>query len=143
MKLSTRARYGMRALVAVARNGNATITAEALAKRTGVSKKYLDAILGKLKRAGILEAERGAGGGYRLARAPARVSCADVVDALDEGIDLVPCVSDERACERSARCPTRPAWRAAALAVREALDRVRLADLAGAPAEEAETLHSI
>ena len=68
MKLSTRARYGLRAITAIAQHPNEFTTSELVAGEEEVSKKYLDSILGCLREAGMLDAARGLRGGYRLAR---------------------------------------------------------------------------
>jgi Rrf2 family protein len=86
MKLSTRSRYGLRALTALARHEGQVVPAETLAAEEGVSKKYLDSILAALRRAGLLESIHGAAGGYRLARPAKELTAADVVGALEEGL---------------------------------------------------------
>ena len=138
MKLSTRARYGLRAMTAIARRTGAFTTSEFLADEEDVSKKYLDAILGCLRKAGLLEAVRGTHGGYRLARPAETITAADVVEALEGRLASVPCVEDASLCRRASRCPTRPVWRAASGAVRRVLDELTLAELASR-ATEAET----
>lgn len=145
MKLSTRARYGLRAMTAIARRPGAFVTSEFVAGEEDVSKKYLDAILGSLREAGLLEAARGLRGGYRLARPARTITAAQVVEALEGGFAIVPCTDDASLCERASRCPTRPVWRAASDAVRKALDGLTLAELASrAPAvETAEATYSI
>ena len=137
MKLSTRARYGLRAMAEIARRPGEFTTSEAVAKAEGLSKKYLDTILGQLREAGLLEAVRGMHGGYRLTRLPEAITAAHVVEALEGGLAIVPCADDASLCERASRCPTRPVWRAASDAVRKALDELTLAELAsGSPEVE-------
>jgi len=130
MRLSTRSRYGLRAAIMVARRPEAFTTSERIAAEQEVSKKYLDAILGDLREVGILEAVRGVKGGYALARSPDEISAADVVEALEGTIALVPCVEKASRCTRSPRCPARTAWRMASQAVRGVLSGLTLADLA-------------
>lgn len=129
MRLSTRSRYGIRALAAMAARDSGQATSDSLAAEAAVSKKYLDAILARMRKAGIVEAVRGAGGGYAFARPPGRITCAEVVEAM-EGIDLVPCVSCAAACPRSGTCHARDVWLAAARAVRAALTSISIADIA-------------
>ena len=138
MRLSTRARYGLRALVSIARRPGAPSTSEAIAGTEDVSKKYLDEILGRLRAAGFLKSVRGANGGYLLASPPREILVGGVVEALEGGLAVVPCVEDASGCARAASCPTRPIWCAVSRNVREALNKTTLADLAGSvPAEEA------
>jgi len=145
MKLSTRARYGLRAMTAIARRPGTFTTSEFLADEEHLSKKYLDAILGCLRRAGLLEAVRGMHGGYRLARPARMITAAHIVEALEGGLAIAPCTDDASLCERASHCPTRPVWRAASDAVRKVLDELTLAELAsGAPeAETAEASYAI
>ncbi len=130
MRLSTRSRYGLRAVIRIARGQDELTTSEWIAKEEDVSKKYLDAILGDLREVGIVEAVRGVRGGYRLAREPGEISAADVVEALEGTVVLVPCVEDASVCARASRCPTRKVWSRASEAVRGALSALTLAELA-------------
>ncbi|MHC4201943.1 MAG: RrF2 family transcriptional regulator [Planctomycetota bacterium] len=145
MRLSTRARYGLRAMTAIARHRGTLVTSEIVAGEEGVSKKYLDSILARLREAGFLEAARGARGGYRLARPAGAVTAVEVVEALEGRIAIVPCVEDSSECDRTPRCPTREVWCAASDAVRDVLAALTLAELASRePAvEAAEATHSI
>ncbi len=145
MRLSTRARYGLRALVSIARRPGAPSTSEVIAETEDVSKKYLDGILGRLRAAGFLKSVRGTNGGYLLASPPREILVGGVVEVLEDGLAVVPCVKDASACERAASCPTRPVWCAVSRDLRKALNKTTLADLAGsAPAvETAEAMYSI
>jgi Rrf2 family iron-sulfur cluster assembly transcriptional regulator len=136
MRLSTRSRYGLRAMIAIARRRGEHVTGGALARETGISKKYLDSILHRLREAGFLSASRGAKGGYALARPAEEMSAADLVGTLEE-IALVPCVTRPDRCKRSGTCPTLVVWRAASEAVRSVLSNLTLSALArNDPAKE-------
>lgn len=130
MRLSTRSRYGLRAAIMIARRKDTFTTSEQIAREEEVSKKYLDTILGHLREVGILEAVRGVKGGYALARSPSEISAADVVEAFEGTVALVPCVEEASKCERALRCPTRRVWCMASQAVREVLSELMLAELA-------------
>ena len=130
MRLSTRARYGLRAAIMIARRKDTFTTSEHIAHEEEVSKKYLEAILGHLREVGILEAVRGVKGGYALARSPNEISAAEVVEALEGTVALVPCVEEASKCERASRCPTRRVWCMASHAVRDVLSKLMLAELA-------------
>ena len=80
MRLSTKARYGLRALVHVAHRGYAS--AQVIAEHQSIPSRYLEEIIGELRRAGLVVGKRGPRGGYRLARQPAEISLADVLQAL-------------------------------------------------------------
>ena len=84
MKLSTRSTYGMRALVELAlTSGRAPVSASAIAARQDLSVAYLEQLLHRLKRQGLVSSVRGPRGGYALAREPQRITMAHVVQVLD------------------------------------------------------------
>ena len=130
MRLSTRARYGLRALVALARSAGEPLSSDRLARSEEVSKKYLDHILARLRSAGIVESRRGWGGGYRLARPAADIKVSEVVRVLEGGFGVVPCVDDPAGCAKSGRCSAREVWCTVSAAVHEVLSGLTLAELA-------------
>lgn len=88
MKVSTRVEYGVIALVDIALyslDGNSVSTID-IAKREGISKKYLEQIFPLLKMAGLIKAQKGIGGGYTLAKKPESIKMSEVVNALDNSI---------------------------------------------------------
>lgn len=130
MRISTRSRYGLRALVSIARSDHTPVTADTLAACEDVSKKYLDRLLGMLRRAGLVNGTKGTGGGYTLAFPPERISVWDVVSVLEDDPCLVPCIDDPTVCSKSDSCPARHVWIAAAEAVKNTLCGMTLADIA-------------
>lgn len=80
MKLSTKARYGLRALCHVAHRGYAS--AHVIAEKQGIPSRYLEEIIGELRKAGFVVGKRGPRGGYRLARPPSEISVSDVLAVL-------------------------------------------------------------
>ncbi len=80
MRLSTKARYGVRALVHIAHRGYAS--AQAIAEQQAIPARYLEEIIGELRRAGLVVGKRGPRGGYRLARPPSEIVVAQVLSAL-------------------------------------------------------------
>ena len=80
MRLTTKARYGLRALVHVAHRGYAS--AQVIAEHQSIPSRYLEEIIGELRRAGLVVGKRGPRGGYKLARLPSEISLADVLAAL-------------------------------------------------------------
>ena len=111
MRVSTRARYGVRVLVSLVRLGGRErfVSTRHLARREGVSVKYLERILGLLRRAGIVETQEGRGGGVRLCRDVEDISVADVVCAVDGKWSVVDCLKE--GCPRQGVCPTQQVWR--------------------------------
>lgn len=130
MKISTRSRYGLRALLELALHyGQGPVMMQSIADSQGVSRKYLDSIFASLKTAGLVRSRRGVGGGHQLARDPKQVRLGDVMRALEGPLALVDCVGDAALCDRSHRCVTRDVWTEVGRAIEHVLDGVTLADL--------------
>jgi Rrf2 family transcriptional regulator, cysteine metabolism repressor len=129
MWVSTKAQYGMRALVEVALAGERPLSLKAVADRQGLPQQYLEQIFAVLRRGGFVESVRGAHGGYRVARPIDQVIVLEVVEALEGPIAPVVCLHDEGACDRVGHCTTEPLWREVDGAVRRVLASFTLADL--------------
>lgn len=131
MQISTRGRYGLRAMLELARGfGQPPLLMGTVAERQGLSRKYLHALLSALKSAGLVRSVRGTHGGFVLARPPAEIKLSEVLLALEGPLSLVDCVADGRACDRARGCPTRRVWQQLAEALENVLENVTLADLA-------------
>jgi Rrf2 family cysteine metabolism transcriptional repressor len=130
MHISTRGRYGLRAMFELARGfGQTPVLMSTVAERQALSRKYLHALLTSLRTAGLVRSVRGAGGGFVLTRPPAEIRLSEVLHALEGPLSLVGCVADPRACDRASRCPARRVWKQVADAVENVLDNVTLEDL--------------
>lgn len=131
MRISARADYAVRAALELAvRQGDGTVKAEEIATAQDIPHKFLEGILGDLRRAGVVCSRRGGGGGYRLAREAAAITVADVIRAVDGPIVSV---RGERPTELSYRGtaePLLPLWIALRANVRRVLEGVTIADLA-------------
>jgi Rrf2 family protein len=113
MKLSTRVRYGLRALVELADSQRGSpVLLDSVARRQGISRKYLDAIFARLKAAGLVTSSRGAGGGFLMARLPSEITVLDVYTGLEGPVVLVDCKTEDRHCGRDDVCPTAEVWAA-------------------------------
>lgn len=111
MKLSSRVRYGLRALVELADiQADTPVLLETVAQRQGLSRKYLDAIFARLKSAGLLRSSRGVGGGFLLGKPAAQITLAEVYQALEGPIQLADCLADATECSRRDSCPTVEVW---------------------------------
>ena len=131
MKLSTRTRYGTRALVELAWAWpDAPVSVRDMAKSQKLSVKYLENILVPLKSAGLVTAARGVKGGYKLTRAPEKVRLSDIYEVLEGSSAPVACVDDPESCPLRKDCPTRDVWCRLGQAVQDVLDGTTLADLA-------------
>lgn len=131
MKISTKGRYGLRAMIDLAASGvNGTpVLLSEIARRQGVSEKYLEHIFSALHKGGIVKAQRGRKGGYLLNRAPDRITLNDIVTVLEGPCDLVDCVNNTSACSRSDACVTRDVWGVLGSKIQEVLSSYTLASL--------------
>jgi len=117
MKLSTRGQYAVAAMADLARFSQAQgaskpVSLRDIALRQGISLTYLEQLFGKLRRHGLVFGQRGPGGGYRLAAAPAQTRVLDIMFAVDEPIKTTRCDGDrDHGCARDhARCLTHDLW---------------------------------
>jgi Rrf2 family iron-sulfur cluster assembly transcriptional regulator len=130
MKLSTRSRYGTRLMLDMAQHyHDGPIHLANVAKRQGISVKYLEQIIIPLKKADYIRSVRGPKGGHTLARAPEEITVGEIVALLEEGATFVECSDHDESCERSSTCLTRRLWKEAARAMFDKLHAVTLADV--------------
>ena len=109
MKLSSKTHYGLIACHILAKNYPDTpVSASALEGHIAVSGKYLEKIMRMLSKRGIVCANRGASGGYFLARAPKEISVGEIVRALEDDMEIIECVKDGGKCKC---CPSSGVWK--------------------------------
>jgi len=131
MRISARADYAVRAVLELAvRQGDAPVKAEKIAAVQDIPHKFLEGILGDLRRAGIVDSRRGGGGGYRLAREAAAITVADVIRAVDGPIVSVRGERPTGLSYTGSAQPLLPLWIALRANVRKILEGVTLSDLA-------------
>jgi Rrf2 family transcriptional regulator, iron-sulfur cluster assembly transcription factor len=129
MRLTTKGRFAVTAMIDVAMNGTrGPVTLAAVSERQRISLSYLEQLFGKLRRCGLVESVRGPGGGYNLARPAEQVSVADVILAVDEPIDATQCGGREN-CHDDRRCMTHELWTALNAHIFSFLRSVTLAQL--------------
>ncbi len=134
MKLSTKGRYGLRAIIDLAmhsKDGAASI--QSIAKRQGISENYLEQLMRLLRRAELIASVRGAGGGYRLAKNADEISVGDVLRALEGDLKPVDCGAMDGAggCQGSGSCVTKHVWSKLNNAIADAVDSIMLNELIG------------
>jgi len=130
MKLSTRGRYGLRALLDLAvHQGEGPILLKDIARRQEVSLPYLEHLIAPLIAAGLVKSTRGARGGVLLLKPPADIRLGEVVRVLEGPIAPVDCVNNPASCHRSASCVTRDIWVEMKEAMSQVLDSTTLQDL--------------
>lgn len=111
MKIPTKIRYGLRFLLDVAEHGaQGVVTLREASQRQNISQKYLWQVVAPLKSAGLIIAERGKDGGFRLARGPGEVTILDVYKAMEGECALVGCVASQEFCPRDEHCVVREIW---------------------------------
>jgi len=131
MLVSTRGRYALRAMVALAElNTNEYVTLKEIAEQQEISGKYLESILPALAKAGFLDGLRGKGGGYRLARAPGTFTVGSILKLLEGNFAPVACLEGTyNQCRRAQQCPTLPMWRKFQTMADEFFEGITIADL--------------
>ncbi|MDP2917793.1 MAG: Rrf2 family transcriptional regulator [Dehalococcoidia bacterium] len=130
MKLSTRARYGTRALLDLALYGSAEpVPLRAIAKRQQISLTYLEHVVTPLITSGILRSVRGSRGGVALARPAQEIKLLEVIHLLEGSTSPVECISDPSVCSHSRKCVTRDLWAELQEAMDHILEATTLADL--------------
>jgi len=131
MQLSTRTRYGCRALVELALNHqNGAMSLSEIANQQDISVKYLAQIFPPLKAAGLVRSIRGPRGGYTLARDPSDIRLSDIVHVLEGSLAPVECVDAPDLCRRSGACVTRNVWETLRDRMEDVLQSMTLSDLA-------------
>ena len=130
MKLSTKGRYGVRALLDIALNCEAgPVLLKDIARRQEISAQYLEHLISPLIKAGILRSLRGSRGGITLARSPEEVGLSQVVEILEGSVAPVECVDNPDICSRASSCVTRDVWMEMKAATMGVLEGITLKDL--------------
>lgn len=142
MKLSTKGRYGLRAVLDIALNSNddEAVALSTIAERQSISISYLEQLIAKLKKAGIVTSTRGAKGGYVLAKDPSILSVGEILRALEGNLDPVDCaeiIGGDSTCNASDVCVTKYVWKRISDSINNAVDSLMLSDLV----EESKTRH--
>ncbi len=136
MKLSTKGRYGLRALLDVALYAEEEpVSLRNISERQGISEAYLEQLMPKLKKAGLIESTRGAAGGYRLTRPASEISVGDVLRALEGELDAVDCPGlkekpdGEEGCTNADTCVTKYVWQQINESITKTVDGIKLGTL--------------
>jgi Rrf2 family protein len=130
MRLSTRSRYGLRALLDIANHdGGGPVRLKEIAARQGVSLSYLEHIVGPLVSRGIVRSTRGIGGGVSLGRPPEEIGLHEAVTVLEGPVLASDCVREPGVCPRAATCATRSLWVEMTEAMNAVLGSRTVADL--------------
>ena len=134
VKVSTKGRYGLKALIDIANgNENEPVSITSIASRQRISERYLEQLMSKLKKAGIINSIRGANGGYVLAKEAKDISVGDVLRALEGNLILVDCLgaNDEENCGFIDTCATKYVWKRISDSINQTVDEMKLNQLMG------------
>lgn len=130
MRLTTKGRYGMRLVLDIAQHeGGGPVSINEISQRQGVSAKYLERLVGDLRRAGFVRSQRGRDGGHVLAMSPESITVGAIVRALEGESFLLACCKNRHTCPRSGACLTRAIWIAADQAMYEKLNSVSVRNI--------------
>lgn len=132
MKLSTKSRYGLRALIDLALNSQTEpVSISSIAARQNISDRYLEQLIGKLKKAGLVDSVRGVQGGYRLSRPPQEISVGEVLRVLEGDMTPAECdaLEGEGAYEHAHMCTTKYVWKKINDSVQDAVDNIFIDEL--------------
>lgn len=129
MQVSTRGRYGLRAMVDIALHATeGPMSLRVIAERQDISESYLEQVFTSLRKTGLVRASRGSQGGYELSRPAGEIRVGEILRALEGPIVPVFCVGDSQ-CEREKYCITRSFWEELRDIINDFLDSVSLQDL--------------
>lgn len=131
VKLSTKGRYGLRALIDLALySEEEAVSIQSIANRQNISVSYLEQLVRKLKKEGLVTSVRGAQGGYKLAKPADKISVGDVLRAMEGSISAVSCGTGENVhCQGEDLCVTRYVWQRINASIQETVDSIMLDQL--------------
>lgn len=128
MKLSVKARYGLKVMCILAENyGNGIMPLTTIANKSQVTEPYLEKLFSLLKKAELVQSVRGANGGYELTKSPGDISVGEIVRALEDGLEIVDCINGK--CDQQKKCLTYSVWNKMYNAINDTLDGMSLASL--------------
>ncbi len=131
MKLSTKGRYGLRAMIDLAQySEQEAVSISSIAQRQNISESYLEQLVAKMKKAGLVISIRGAQGGYLLAKPASSISVGDILRALEGDLRAVECSAlSEKGCEGSDLCVTKYVWQRINESIARTVDEMMLDQL--------------
>jgi Rrf2 family protein len=127
MRVSTKSQYGLRAMIYLAKNKNRICPLKEISKKEGIPFDYLEKIISKLEKKGLVKAKKGVHGGYFLAKKPSEIKIGELIESLEEKPNLVKCL--RYFCPRSKRCSAKFFWQKLNKSINSTLNSVTLADL--------------
>jgi Rrf2 family cysteine metabolism transcriptional repressor len=131
MRFSTKSQYGLRAMVYLAKCKNKICPLKEISQEEEVSFDYLEKIISKLEKAGLIKAKKGVQGGYSLAKIPKRIKLGEIIRVLEGEIAPVNCIAKEKRfiCPRNKKCLTKSFWKKIQDSLNKILNSLTLEDL--------------
>lgn len=132
MKLSTKGRYGLRALIDLGQYSSQNpVSITSISGRQGISERYLEQLMGMLKKAGLVKSIRGASGGYVLTKELSDISVGDVLRALEGSLEPVECpgLNPDEGCKAADICVTKYVWKKINESINHTVDEIKLDQL--------------
>jgi len=133
MRLSTKSRYGVRAIFDIAYHSDGIETqVKDISRRQGISPRYIEQIFQKLKKGGIIGSKRGPSGGYFLNKKPEEITIGEIIKITEGDINPVICIDAKdrkKVCDKSGECVTQFIWKEAGKRLKEYFDSVTIEDL--------------
>ncbi|MBW1972212.1 MAG: hypothetical protein DRG20_04815 [Deltaproteobacteria bacterium] len=130
MQISTRTRYGLRALLDISlHSSNRPVLLKEIVERQSVSKAYLEQLILSLQSAGLIRSIRGKKGGFLLAKPPTEIKMSEVIKTLERSFSFVECVDHQNICPRNDHCVAQMLWRRVTNLIRKELENITLDDL--------------
>ena len=121
MKISTKGRYGIKAMLELALvYEKELISVRTISKKHNISELYLEQIFSVLRKAQLVKSIRGAKGGYSLARLPKDITIKNIMDALEGPLNISDCIKEDANCDNLDRCATRVLW----VKIRDSIDEI-------------------
>lgn len=129
MKLSTKGRYGVRAMAELAAHyGGAPISIKTISKEQNLSEYYLEQLFSPLRRANVIRSIRGAQGGYVLCKAPSEITVGDIMTILEGPIEIADCI-DGYTCDSEHSCATKFVWEKIKSSIDDVMNSISLQDI--------------
>jgi len=133
LRISTKSQYGLRTMVYLAKHRDKISSLNLISEKEGISFDYLEKIISKLEKTGLIKAKKGVQGGYFLAKSPKRIKIGDIIRALEGDTVLVKCIAPIRKrgyrCPRERKCLTKNFWQKIQKTLNNVLNSITLADL--------------
>ena len=129
MKLTSRGRYAVTAILDIALHGKSLpVSLADIAERQAISLSYLEQLFAQLRREGLVHSVRGPGGGYQLGKSPEEINLGMIIAAVNENVDVSKCKGSGN-CSNNSRCLTHSLWERLEIQIEHFLHTITLAEL--------------